>query len=189
MLRTLDITLLRKLIEYNSETGKAIWLPRTPDMFTPKGQLKPESLCRSFNSRVSGSPALDCLDKKSGYLCGNVFGRRFQAHRAFWAIQYGEWPAGDIDHINGNRTDNRICNLRDVTHMENLRNSSIGVRNKSGVLGVYWGKDRNMWRAEISVDGERIKLGSFETLEDAVDARKEAEKFYGFHKNHGKPRI
>jgi len=71
--------------------------------------------------------------------------------------------------------------------MENLRNQSLGASNKSGIIGVYWGEDRGKWRAEISVDKKRIKLGSFATLEEAATARKEAEKLYGFHENHGKP--
>ena len=186
MLRSLDIGLVRKIMSFDAHTGKAVWLQRTPDMFTAKGQLKPVSLCASFNARIAGAPALDCLDKRTGYLCGNVFGVRFQAHRVFWALHYGQWPDGDIDHINGNRQDNRIANLRSVTRMENLKNSSIGRRNTSGVLGVYWANDRKMWRVEIGHENARIKVGSFVDLEDAIAARRRAEEKYGYHPNHGK---
>jgi hypothetical protein len=188
MLRSLDIDLLRKIMSLDAQAGKAVWLQRTPDMFIAKGQLKPESLCASFNTRIAGTPALDCLDKKNGYLCGNIFGTRFQAHRVFWAMHSGQWPDGDIDHINGDRKDNRIANLRSVTRTENLKNSSIGRRNTSGVLGVYWANDRKMWRVEIGHESSRIKVGSFPDFEDAIAARRQAEEKYGYHPNHGKPK-
>ena len=181
-----DISLLRKIIAHDAPSGKMTWLPRSPDMFTQKGQLTPRSLSASFNTRFAGTPALDCLDKGNGYLCGNIFGKRHQAHRVLWALEHGEWPEVDIDHINGIRHDNRIVNLRSVTKGVNMQNTKMSSKNTSGFNGVYWAKDRNKWRAEISVNNRNIKIGSFDTLDEAINARMQANLVHWFHPNHGK---
>ena len=180
-----DIELLRKLIAYNPENGKMTWLPRDESYFSPNGQLVSRSISKSFNTRFSGKPALDCLDRKTGYLCGNIFARRHQAHRVLWALVFGEWPPFDIDHINGNRADNRIVNLRAVTRSGNCKNMKKAKNNTSGYTGVYWASDRGKWRAEIASDGVKVKLGAFFTLEEAIAAREKAAIELGFHENHG----
>lgn len=111
------------------------------------------------------------------YLDGGVY----YTHRLIWKLLYGEDPA-EIDHINGNRSDNRITNLRSVCHLENMRNTKKMSNNSSGVMGIYWLKDRSKWRASIG----RESLGDFDKLEDAAAARKQAEKEYGYHPNHGR---
>ena len=75
-------------------------------------------------------------------------GVRLMAHRVAWAIYYGVWPTGMIDHINGDGLDNRICNLRDVTHKENARNSRRKATNKSGCSGVMRDKHKKKWVAQ-----------------------------------------
>jgi hypothetical protein len=105
------------------------------------------------------------------------------------AMTTGHWPNGDVDHINGDRQDNRICNLRNVTRSENCMNSSISKRNKSGVLGVCWTSRERKWLAQIQHNGKNIHIGSFDVLEDAKAARLNKEKELGFHENHGKPRL
>lgn len=82
----------------------------------------------------------------------------------------------DVDHINGDGLDNRRCNLRVCSRAENLRNARVGQRNTSGYKGVSWQKDKRRWRAEITVNYKRIRLGEFKHLQDAVAARKEAER-------------
>ena len=179
------IARISEIIHYEPESGHMVWKPRTPDMFNPKGQLSAASLCGSFNTRFAGTKALDCLDKPTGYKCGNIFRKRHQAHRVLWALTYNEWPEFDIDHINGIRHDNRIANLRAVSRSENLKNVRLRDENTSGFTGVHWAEDRNKWRAEICSDGVKIKIGSFDTLEEAVRAREEANVRHGFHPNHG----
>jgi hypothetical protein len=87
---------------------------------------------------------------------------------------------------NGIRDDNRLVNLRDVTHKENLRNQKLSSSNKSGMTGVSWNKALNKWRALITVDYKMKHLGVFINIEDATQARKKAEKKYGYHANHGR---
>lgn len=94
-----------------------------------------------------------------------------------------------IDHIDGNPQNNRLENLRLVTQKTNSRNCRISTNNRSGHLGVYWDVRDRKWFAEIGVDGRKIKLGSSTDKEAVVALRKSAERKYGFHPNHGAPRI
>jgi hypothetical protein len=100
-------------------------------------------------------------------------------------MHYDRWPEGEIDHINGNRQDNRIENLRDVPRSLNQRNSKLQNNNRSGVSGVFWRANR--WEARIYlVSGQRKHLGRFKTFEEAVAVRKQAEMECGYHENHGR---
>lgn len=104
-----------------------------------------------------------------------------QMHRIIWKLRNGDIPAGmEIDHVNLNRLDNRIKNLRLATHSENLRNVGIWSHNTSGRKGVHWYKARNRWVAEIHVNKKRIFLGYFANIEDAAKAYSEASvKYHG----------
>jgi len=121
---------------------------------------------------------------KNGYRRVRFDGEPYQTHRIIWKLLYGEDPA-EIDHINGNRSDNRITNLRSVCHYENMRNMKKMPSNSSGVTGVFWCKDRSKWGAFIG----KKNLGRFDRFEDAVAARKQAEEEYGYHPNHGRGEI
>ena len=118
---------------------------------------------------------------EDGYRYIRVDRKKYLAHRIAWKLLYGEDPE-EIDHINGNRSDNRITNLRSVSRLENMRNRKRASHNTSGVTGVCWYKNRSKWRAYISEE----LLGDFDKFEDAVAARKQAEKEYGYHPNHGR---
>ena len=108
------------------------------------------------------------------------------AHRTAWALHYCEHPTGNIDHINGDRVDNRIANLRDVVSAENARNVAVGSNNSSGVIGVYRHSQMPKWTAQINAFGKTVGLGCFTRFEDAVIARKAAERVLGYHPNHGR---
>ncbi len=122
--------------------------------------------------------------RKDNYLCVIVYGKPYLVHRIIWLLLYGRFPES-IDHINHIRNDNRLCNLREVTHKENTYNQSIRTNNKSGAVGVMFDGSRNKWRAYIMVDGVQRFLGRFKQKQDAIKARKEANLHYGFHENHG----
>jgi hypothetical protein len=120
-----------------------------------------------------------------GYLQFSMDYKMYKLHRIIWTYIHGDIP-DEIDHINGDKTDNRLCNLRNVTRCDNLKNKPIYRNNKSGVLGVHWQSGRGKWVAKIDVNGKRIHLGSFKDLNEAISARRNAEVLYNFHKNHGR---
>ena len=176
--------LLRKLLRYEPETGKLFWRERPESMFMDGWQTASTSAA-SWNSRYAGNMAMSARNNV-GYLHGSIFYRSHKAHRVIWAMYHGEWPTDDIDHINGVKDDNRISNLRSVSHYENCRNQKKSRANTSGVTGVYWHKARRKWVSRIMVDGKHKNLGIFRSKSDAIKARKSAEVEHGFHANHGR---
>ena len=124
----------------------------------------------------------------TGYRRVNVDGKRYLAHRLIWLYLYGEWPNGQIDHIDGDKLNNRPANLQVVSAQGNSRNSKRYYNNKSGVTGVMIdkGNKTNPFRAEICIDGVNKFLGYANNLFDAVCLRKSAENKYNFHENHGR---
>ena len=118
------------------------------------------------------------------YIC---FNRKFYLHsRLVYLYHNGYMPNGVIDHINGNPSDDRIENLRDVTYSINQRNMKLHKGNKSGFMGVWFNKDRHKWEAYINVNGKRKRLYYGKSKAKAIVIRKAAESLYGFHKNHGR---
>lgn len=169
--------LLRQLLRYEPETGKLFWLYR-------KDGCADERARKIWNARYSGLEAFTYVSP-NGYHQGQIHNRPYQAHRVIWAMIYGDCGDLDIDHINHNRSDNRITNLRAVSRMDNSRNKSLEPPNTSGVMGIGWCKRTGQWQARIMVKRRTIHLGRHKRFEDAVAARKEAEALYGFHPNHG----
>ena len=176
--------ILRELIHYEPETGKLFWLPRRPE-FVGAGRNGSEIEAQRFNARYAGSEALNS-PTRNGYLAGAIFARSTFSHRAAWALHYGQWPAGMIDHINGVRTDNRIANLRVVGPSGNAKNAARRKDNPSGRTGVYWHDGRKKWVAIIRGAGRTKGLGNYKNFADASAARDRAEREYGFHPNHGR---
>jgi len=162
---------LRELLDYNPETGEFFW----------KGNCK--SCPREGHKAGYRIPA-----KKNHYIRIQLLGVVYMAHRLAFLYTTGVFPSEQVDHINGDGTDNRACNLRLVTSTENNRNSGMRWNNQTGVTGVEWHKRDETWSARIKVDGKSIHLGCFSNKEDAIRARLNAQKFYGFHENHGKRR-
>lgn len=123
---------------------------------------------------------------RAGYLVATVDGSKVLVHRLIWIWRFGSLaPEQYIDHINGIRTDNRIANLRVVSNQENQMNQRIRKDNKSGTTGVHWIKDKAQWEARICLRGKTITLCRTQDKNEAIAARKEGERRYGFHPNHG----
>ena len=121
-----------------------------------------------------------------GYLVVRFSGKQWKVNRIIWEMHNGEIPEGmEIDHINHKRDDNRIENLRITSRRVNSMNIAISSANSSGCMGVSWIDRISKWQVYIGVNGKQIYIGVFENFEDAVLARKSAEKIYRFHKNHG----
>ena len=120
-----------------------------------------------------------------GYVMTSINGKFYQVHRLIFLYHHGYLPK-ELDHINGVKIDNRISNLRGVSHQENGKNQKNRCNNTSGHMGIYWHKKAKKWRAGINVDGKKIHLGYFKDIDDVVVVRKQAEIKYGYHKNHGR---
>ena len=146
---------LRSVLHYEPATG----------IFTRKVRTSP----RVKVGDVAGSQG------GGGYLDISVCSRTYKAHRLAWLYMRGVWPADQIDHVNRVRTDNRISNLREVSHKQNQQNASKRSDNKSGHPGVIWNKQHSKWQAKIAHNCKDIHLGYFASLEEAVSARKAGE--------------
>jgi len=177
-------SVLRQLIDYDPETGALVWRVRGVSFFTDGKKSAIHSM-RRWNTRYAGKPALNCKGT-AGYFSGNIFNRKYFAHRVAWAIYSGAWPERQIDHINGNTLDNRIENLRSATNQENGKNRAIGTNNTSGAIGVYWSIDKSKWLVKINKNGKRKHIGYFKNKDDAISARAKANLECGYHANHGR---
>lgn len=169
---------LRELLTYDPETGR-IHRKRRPESDFPNFLQ-----FRAWNAKNAGNEIFLAVGQ-NGYLKGTVMDKTMMAHRVAWALHYGGWPPEEIDHINGDRCDNRIENLRSVTRQENAKNLKYIKPGPSGVNGVRYRKGNGGWVAEIRSDGKKIHIGSFRCKTAAVIARKQAEKKYGYHELHG----
>lgn len=174
-----SIEQLREAVSYDPISGKLTWLHR------PLSHFGSDRYYRSINRRCAGTEAFAQISQY-GYAVGCIFQQKIMAHHAAFALMTGRWPQSEIDHINGHRADNRWVNLREVTHAENGRNVSLGSANTSGIMGVRWQAQTKAWVAYIRSGGKARHLGSFRTCEDALAARKKAERELGFHPNHGR---
>lgn len=115
-----------------------------------------------------------------GYLFIRINGKKYRAHRLAYKMYYGLDPVDMIDHIDMDRSNNRIANLRDATNVQNLRNTGPRKTNTSGFKGVCWYSGRKRWRARITYNEKNIHLGYYKTKEEAALAyAKAAKEYYG----------
>ena len=153
---------VRRILDYDPETGAFRWKARS-------------DRDKSWNHRWVGEEAGSVL--QIGYCYINILNKPHLAHRLAWLFMMGAWPARgqQIDHINGDRSDNRWCNLRLATQEQNSANQGIRANNKSGVKGVSWDKKKQMWVAMITKGRVQKFLGYFRTIPEAAAARRAAE--------------
>lgn len=173
---SIDVAYLRECFSYDTETGVITWRER------PRHHFGSDHTCRVWNTKNAGR---ELTHNSNGYVLVAINRRLHKSHRVAWAIATGEWPDGQIDHINGVRNDNRLCNLRVVSNLINSMNRGRKKNNTSGVTGVYWSKQAKKWQAYINV-GRRQHLGYYDEISAAAAARKAAERRLGFHENHGR---
>lgn len=167
-----------EFFDYNSHSGALIIKHRRLKWFNSLNSYK------AFNTRFENTCAK--TTDKDGYIIMTVLGVRLIAHRVIWFIMTGDFPNGDIDHINHIRDDNRWKNLREVTRRENLRNISIRKNSPYKIFGISKIKETGRWRVKISTPQMKgTHLGVFNDFFEAVCCRKSAENKYGFHANHG----
>lgn len=176
---------LRQLLRYEPDTGKLFWKERLPEMFR-EGNIGKNAACKVWNGRYAGNRA----DRKGkyGYCQVRIFDVTYYAHRITWIILNGEIPKGyEIDHINGERSDNVLANLRLVSRAENSRNLKRPKSNSSGSIGVR--QEKGKWAATIVFESRKIFLGYFDEKDQAIKARRDAQQKFGFHANHGRDAI
>lgn len=179
----MDIHLLRRLVDYDPETGVLTFREAWPEMFGESASRGREYRKNIWNALFAGKPAF-ASPHGTGYLAGSLLGRTYKAHRVAWAIFHGEAPAGEVDHINGDRADNRISNLRAVTKSENQRNAKRRADNTSGKTGVSWCARDSAWVVQVQANGKRHRR-NFKCRDDAIAYRAEMERGLGFSPRHG----
>jgi len=157
---------LKSKLHYNPKTG--LFTRLEINKYMPK--------------RLINKPVGSLNDKK--YLLIRVGGKKQAAHRLAWLYVYGV-EANFIDHINHNRSDNRIENLRSVDRSTNARNANLRKDNKSGRVGICFHEQLGKWHSQMTLKGKVLNLGFYDDFEDAVKAREEAELVNNFHENHG----
>lgn len=165
----LSPTQLKKLLTYDRQTGQLTWRER---------KNLPE-----WNGKHAGKIA--GYTHSEGYVGVGIAGKLYLAHRIAWAIAHNKWPTHQLDHINGNRSDNRLCNLREADYSLNAKNSSKHAKNTSGVSGVSWHAKAKKWHAEVCVDKVKHRLGLFHSLTDAAQVVQDFRRRHGFTERHG----
>ncbi|MEL6859316.1 MAG: HNH endonuclease signature motif containing protein [Pseudomonadota bacterium] len=165
--------IVRELLKYDPETGSFEWRHRDLKWF------KSVRAQRAWNGQFAGKKAATAVHS-AGYNVCTLMNKVYYAHRLAFAHHHGYWPSKCIDHINGDRKDNRISNLRDVSHSLNMKNSKLPDNNTSGYPGVYWSSQNKHWIANIWIEGKFNYLGQHKTKEAAIAARKTAEEEHGF---------
>ncbi len=159
MREKLSLVRLKELLSYSPETGAFTWLKN--------------------RGRITAGDFAGNLDTR-GYVRIIIDGKKYRAHRLAWLYTHGKWPEDQIDHVNGNCSDNRLENLREATCSQNNFNKPLQKNNTSGVKGVYWHKGKQRWTAMCRVNGKRFTVGTFIELEKAAEAIRDFRKA-----NHG----
>lgn len=157
---------LRQLLRYEPRTGKLFWLERGPEWFSG-GCRTPEWRANNWNARHAGEETGHVLP--NGYMQICLFSRRISFHRVAWAIFHGCYPPPDkqIDHIDRDKSNNRISNLRAVSLRENIWNRSS---TRDDAIGAYWMPRNKKWQSSIGWNGKQVYLGIFRQREDALQA-------------------
>lgn len=161
---------LTNIFDYNAEDGSLIWREKPSQIVKSK----------SIAGGVSDSNGKQYCRVKLG-------GKKYLAHRIIYKMVYGDFDESlEIDHIDHNGLNNKIDNLRLVSHIENTQNQLKRIDNTSGMVGISWDKNIKKWRTYINANKNFIYLGSFNDIKEAVMTRMHAEILFGFHPNHGK---
>ena len=157
----LTVERLREILDYDPESGAFAW-----------------KISTSNRAPVGSSAG---TDHGNGYRVIAIDRCTHYAHHLAWLFIYGEYPNQEMDHIDGNRANNKISNLRHGTHAQNMQNLSLRATNKSGMTGVSWLKNYGKWEAYITVNYKKINLGYYDDLQEAgaayLNAKQDLHRF------------
>jgi len=161
---------VKRLLSYDKDTGLLRW-----------------RIFKAANACVGDVAGWITTNRCKKYKRIGINKKQYYVHRIIWLYVYGYFPI-EVDHIDGCGTNNKIKNLREVTHLENNKNKRLRKGNKSGVNGVVFITESRKWQARLMINYKNVSLGFYTDWFDAVCARKSSEYKYGFHENHGKDR-
>lgn len=167
----IPVQTLHALLTLDADSGRLFWKHRGPEFFKASEKRSAAHACANWNARYAGAEAMTAIGAH-GYKVGSIFDKKYTAHRVVFAMVNGFWPEAEVDHIDGDRLNNRPQNLRGATRSQNQCNVGVMRSNTSGAKGVSWDRDRKMWRADIMVNYKRKHLGMFETVEEGAQAYK-----------------
>jgi hypothetical protein len=161
---------LKKILDYDPNSGDLFRKYRPMEHFTNKSRF-------TWYNRHLANTKIDKVNSE-GYLNMCIDGIVYKAHRLIWKLYYGEDPLDMlVDHINGIKDDNRICNLRLANNSENCKNkNNLSKANSSGHPGVHYKTRDGIWVAQIQINGKRKYVGGYKTIEEAIEAREKAAK-------------
>jgi len=154
---------LWSVLDYSDSTGLLIWRKRPTEWFDQPWQAA------RWNRRFAGKEAL-ATPQSRGYKKGNIFGKTYYAHQIVWCWKTGQWPEQPIDHIDGDRTNNRWANLQMITLAQNAQRAIKNTNGTSQYRGVCLDRPTGKWRASITANGRRLELGLFKQEVDAARA-------------------
>jgi hypothetical protein len=157
LMKTITRDQLLECLDYCKETGVFTWK-------------------NSRSAKVKPGTVAGCVDKSHGYHKIRVLGGLFYSHRLAWLVVHGELPSLQVDHIDGNRSNNAIANLRTATQSEQNQNLRTGRGRRKGQPLCVYPTESGRWRTRIKINGKQIELGRFDTQEQAVAAYLEAKK-------------
>jgi hypothetical protein len=165
---------IREWFYYDSDTGKLLWRKRP-----------------GIRIKVRAGDEAGCIIKPKGkkafYRRLKFQGKNYMVHDIVWVMHQGFIPVGfEPDHIDHNGLNNKISNLRLVTHVGNHHNMSKYKNNNSGITGIFYNSKKQKWQAQIGLNNKSVHLGYFEKIGEAIENRKIAERRYKFHENHGR---
>jgi hypothetical protein len=148
---------VKSILNYDPDTGEFTW------KISPK-----------FNVNIGDKAG----GNHNGYCRVSIKNKKYLTHRLAWLYVYGEFPDTHLDHINGDRGDCRISNLRKANYITNGYNRARPKNNTSGIKGVVWDKSANKWKVSIGVNGNKVYIGLFEDIELAELVATEARRKY-----------
>lgn len=169
-----DAVILEQLFDYDAASGVLFWRERPRDMFGSNMQF------HRWNGAYAGKPAGRVT--ASGYRSVKVQGEAFQAHRIIWKLATGQEP-GEIDHINRDKLDNRLSNLREASRSVNMKNKGRHPKNTSGHKHIVWFPRLKKWMVQLSVPGKgQRQLAYCDTIEEALMERERLYSEMAYYK-------